>query len=75
MQKNPTYIVKDLNDGIPLANLEDIKKISETLRRERRLYSSVDYNNLLTLITRRLIELSRRINYFILGLAFQQDLI
>ena len=58
MHANPTYTIKDLKEAIPIANLEDIKKISLALRNEQSLYPPLEYTKMLTLLTKRLIELS-----------------
>lgn len=61
MRTNPTYAVEDLKEAIPIANLEDIKKMSIKLRNEQSLYPPLEYTKILTLVTRRLIELSNLI--------------
>ncbi|MCW3105983.1 MAG: hypothetical protein JWQ09_489 [Segetibacter sp.] len=61
MTEKPTYLVEDLREAIPMANLEDIKRMSIILKKEQGLYTSTLYTQLLTMITRRLIELSSNI--------------
>lgn len=61
MATNPTYAVEHLKEAIPIANLDNIKEISISLRNEQSLYPPLEYTKILTLLTRRLIELSNLI--------------
>lgn len=61
MVEKATYLVEDLRKAIPNADLEDIKRMSVILKKEQDLYSSTHYTQILTMTTRRLIELGNNI--------------
>ncbi|GEO11878.1 hypothetical protein SAE01_43740 [Segetibacter aerophilus] len=52
------YSSEGLKEYISALQLHDVKRILETIRKQKQLYGSVEYLEILCLITTRLIELS-----------------
>ena len=58
MSYSPTYTFEELILRIPTLDREQVRSVSKTIREEKRLYFTLDYNYLLVLISKRVIELS-----------------
>jgi hypothetical protein len=61
MLEQPTYTVDQLQEIIPLSNLDKLKLITEVVKKEKEHYGLFIMSNILVAISKRTLELGRNI--------------
>ncbi|GEO11862.1 hypothetical protein SAE01_43580 [Segetibacter aerophilus] len=57
MNDELSYTYEELEDLIPQANFEELKQLTLTIQKERRLYSAISLARVLKLISERNLEI------------------
>ncbi|GEO11539.1 hypothetical protein [Segetibacter aerophilus] len=61
MADTPTYTLEQLQELIPLSSLEELKLITEIVKTEKALFSTMTMSKILLAISKRTLYLGRNI--------------